>query len=206
MTANVRPPAFVDELPAMLRRDLLADPECPDVVAAARAGSPAAMSAIYLAYRSRVARHLQRLINDPTAIDDLVQEVFIAAFAGLRGFRGDARVSSWLHVITVNVARRRWKTLRRRRHIEHPLDDRIQAARTHLADADLDVQQRLCLLRELECLPEPLREAFIARAVDGLDLREAAVALNVSVSTVSWRARRAQRVLCERLGLPLAEP
>lgn len=205
MTANDLVLGLVDGPSAMSHPDPLADPESPAVVAAAQVGDRAALTTIYVAYRQRIADQLRRLIDDPSAVDDLVQEVFIAAFAGLRRFRGDARISSWLHVIAVNVARRRWRLQRRRQYLEVPLGDLSDRAPWLLTDADLDLQQRLCLLGELKCLPESLREAFIARAIDGLDLREASIALDIPVSTVSWRTRRAQRVLCERLGLPIQD-
>ncbi|MDC0672406.1 hypothetical protein [Nannocystis radixulma] len=46
-----------------------------------------------------------------------------------------------------------------------------------------------------------LREAFVARALEGMELREASAALQVPISTVSWRTRRAEAMLCESLGL-----
>ena len=47
---------------------------------------------------------LRRLCGGDTALaDDLAQETFVRAYRGLRGFRGTARLSTWLHRIAYNV-------------------------------------------------------------------------------------------------------
>ena len=63
-------------------------------------------------------------------------------------------------------------------------------------------QQRDRLYRALGELPDKLREAFVARAIEGMNLQEASAALGVPISTVSYRTRRAEKLLCDALGIP----
>src|SRR6476660_701924 len=69
---------------------------------------------LYHRFRRQVAGNLYRVLGDRTDLDDLVQEVFVIAFRGLERFRGDARLSTWLYRICVNVALGRIRTRKRR--------------------------------------------------------------------------------------------
>lgn len=169
---------------------------------AAQRGDRDAQAAIFAEHRDRVARQILRMTGDPTIVDDLVQEVFLSAFLALPGFRGDAQLTTWLYTITRNKVRSWWESRRRRqaREVAH------SSARAPLEDTPEDdlmvAQQRDQFYAALGRLPAKLREAFVARAVEGMSLSEASTALKAPVSTVSYRARRAEQLLCEALGLP----
>ena len=73
-------------------------------------------------------------------------------------------------------------------------------------EADLVArQQRDRLYAALGTLPDKLREAFVARAIEGLSLVDAAAALGAPISTVSYRTRRAEQLLCAALEIPWRE-
>src|SRR5678815_2613710 len=74
----------------------------------------AAHDELYHRFRRQVAGNLYRVLGDRGDLEDLVQEVFVIAFRGLDRFRGDARLSTWLYRICVNVALGRIRTRRRR--------------------------------------------------------------------------------------------
>ena len=171
-------------------------------VSAAQRGDRDAQAEIFAEYRERVARQILRMTGEPAVVDDLLQEVFLAAFLALPGFRGDAQLSTWLHTITSNKVRTWWDSSRRRRarevaHLSSPAtppgtpEDDLMAA-----------QQRDCFYAVLGRLPSKLRDAFVARAIEGMSLHEAARVLGAPISTISYRARRAELLLCEALGLP----
>src|SRR5260370_19759807 len=84
------------------------------VVARLKAGDLQTFETIVRRYSGRLLATARRLLgNDPDA-QDAVQETFISAFNSIASFRGDARLSTWLHRIAVNAAlvqlrhRRRW--------------------------------------------------------------------------------------------------
>src|SRR5690349_11392288 len=85
-----------------------------DLIARCRADERAAHDELYHRFRRQVAGNLYRVLGDRTDLDDLVQEVFVIAFRGLERFRGDARLSTWLYRICVNVALGRIRTRKRR--------------------------------------------------------------------------------------------
>jgi RNA polymerase sigma-70 factor (ECF subfamily) len=85
-----------------------------DLIARCKADDRAAHDELYHRFRRQAAGNLYRVLGDRTDLDDLVQEVFVIAFRGLDRFRGDARLSTWLYRICVNVALGRIRTRKRR--------------------------------------------------------------------------------------------
>jgi len=88
-----------------------------DLVARCRAGERTAHDEFYQRFRRLVAANLYRVMGDANELDDLVQDVFVIAFRGLDSFRGDARLTTWLYRICVNVALGRIRTRRRSRSV-----------------------------------------------------------------------------------------
>lgn len=167
----------------------------------ARQGDPAAQRAIFDRHKDRVAAQIQRMTGDPTVVDDLLQDVFIAAFANLRGFRGDSQIRTWLYRIATNKVRNWWDSTRRRRRREHRAGELPIEPATNPQE-DLEIREhRERLYQALGELPAKLREAFVARVIEGLSLQDASEAFDVPVSTISYRTRRAEEVLCRALGL-----
>src|SRR5678816_3146772 len=81
-----------------------------DLIERCRADERAAHDELYHRFRRQVAGNLYRVLGVRTDLEDLVQEVFVIAFRGLVKFRGDARLSTWLYRICVNVALGRIRT------------------------------------------------------------------------------------------------
>ncbi len=177
------------------------DAEQEAVLAAAQRGDQAAQAKLFAAHKDDVARQIQRMTGDRSAVDDLVQEVFIAAFSALAGFRRDAKLETWLYRITNNKVRNWWDSYRRRRRREdHVAGSPREPAPTPEDEAGA-TEHRRRLYQALGELPDKYREAFTARAIDNLSLQEASIRLGVPVSTVSYRTRKAEERLCMILGL-----
>src|SRR5215510_4650350 len=85
-----------------------------DLIARCKADERAAHDELYHRFRRQVAANLFRVLGDRVDLEDLVQEVFVIAFRGLERFRGDARLSTWLYRICVNVALGKIRTRKRR--------------------------------------------------------------------------------------------
>lgn len=188
---------------AMATQDEYADESL--VLQAAQRGDKRAQSQIFTRYRERVARQLLRMVGDPMAVDDLLQEVFIAAFTALPRFRGDAQLATWLYAIATNRTRNWWDSQRRRRRRED-IAANVPPEEASTPEADLESQQqRARLYTALGQLPDKLREAFVARAIEGMNLIEASAVLGVPISTVSYRTRRAEQLLCAALDIPWRE-
>ena len=89
-----------------------ADPS--GLLAAAQRGDADAQAELFHRHSVRVARQILRMTGDANSVDDLLQEVFIAAFAALPGFRRDAQLETWLYTIAANKVRNWWDARRRR--------------------------------------------------------------------------------------------
>ena len=172
-----------------------------ELLEAARRGDAAAQAALFETHKRAVARLVMRLTGDTGAVDDLVQEVFIAAFRRLGEFRGEAQLDTWLHRITMNKVRNHWDSARRRsvRERKAARRDGIDRASPEAhAGASEKLQRFYAAVAEL---PPKLRDAFALRAIEGLSLEDSSERLGVPVSTVSYRARRAETLLCQVLGV-----
>lgn len=176
-----------------------ADPS--GLLAAAQRGDADAQAELFHRHHVRVARQILRMTGDASCVDDLLQEVFIAAFGGLASFRRDAQLETWLYTIASNKVRNWWDAKRRR-------DARETSAATLPRDPVRTPEEELASAQHLEGfyralgeLPDKLREAFTARAIEHLSLQEASAVLGVPISTVSYRTRRAEELICIALGL-----
>jgi RNA polymerase sigma-70 factor (ECF subfamily) len=175
------------------------------LLALAGEGDARAQREFFTAHRGRVARLVLRLTGNPAVVDDLTQEVFVAAFAALPQFRGDSRVETWLHTITVNKTRSWFDSTRRRERREAAVGGAHERTPEQPDELVCRSQHRATLYAALEALAPELREAFVLRAIEGLSLKDTAAITGDPVSTVSFRTRKAERLLCERLGLPSPE-
>ncbi|MXV18338.1 sigma-70 family RNA polymerase sigma factor [Deinococcus xianganensis] len=136
----------------------------------------------------------------PGAADDIVQEVFIAAHRALKGFRGEASLSTWLHRITLNACHR---ALGARQTVT--LEDTPEPQAPHdPARAGEQAQVRDRLARALAQLPPDQREAVALRELSGLDYAEIAALTGAELGTVKSRINRgraALRALLTRAGV-----
>jgi RNA polymerase sigma-70 factor (ECF subfamily) len=136
---------------------------------------------------------------DHQQADDLTQEIMIKAIAGLRGFQGQASLSTWVTRITLNTTYTFLQSRKRRSAEPLPIEtvDRsldhspVQAA----IGKELDARIRL----SLQQLSPKLRAAMVLTAMQGLTAAEAAELEECSVSTMHWRIHQARKQLRKRL-------
>lgn len=137
---------------------------------------------------------------------DATQETFIAAYRNLRGFRGEAKVSSWLHRIAVNqcITRQRRARVRAETGIEDVREasgERFLAAPPHHSPS-LAAERRErteAVRRAVNALPPDLRQVVVMKEFEDLTFPEIADALQVPLSTVKSRLYTALRQLRMRL-------
>jgi RNA polymerase sigma-70 factor (ECF subfamily) len=174
------------------------------LVAAVRAGDPAAERLLYDRHVERVYRLAYRIAGRVDLAEDFTQETFIRAFERLGGFRGEASLATWLHTIALSVSYNGMRKVKRFDRGEAPLDDLLAgeaagapaAAAARAAPADPDLADRL---REaIGALPEGARAVFLMHDVEGFTHEEIGAALGVAVGTSKaqlFRAREKLRAL-----------
>src|ERR1700685_3905470 len=76
----------------------------PDYLQRLCAGEEAAWGELHRAHYPRLWSSVQRILNNPTVADDVVQETFIKAHREIRRFAGQSQLGTWLYRIAVNQA------------------------------------------------------------------------------------------------------
>jgi RNA polymerase sigma-70 factor (ECF subfamily) len=166
------------------------------------AGDRAAFERFYRDHRRQVAGNLYRVLGDRAELDDLVQEVFVIAFRGMERFRGDAKLSTWLYRICVNVALGRLRSRSRRAPavpyadiLEEPADEGLTAP-----DMQLERRQELQrVYRTLERLAPKKRIVFVLHEIQGLDIKEIADIVGAPLVTVRTRLHYARKEFYKRV-------
>lgn len=143
---------------------------------------------------------------------DAAQETFIAAYRNLSNFRGEAKVSSWLHRIAVNqclTTKRRAKT-RSEEFLDEESgeDERVFVAPAHRSPARATEQiERLTIVRQaVSSLPVDLRQVIVMKEFEEMTFQEISDTLELPLSTVKSRlytALRQLRMKLERLPLEI---
>jgi RNA polymerase sigma-70 factor, ECF subfamily len=169
--------------------------------------------AIHEAYRPKLLRYLTRLVGASSA-EDLVQQVFLKVSAGLKDFRGDAKLSTWIYRIATNSA----------------LDHLRRAATTHANNGaaavlptpdgnrdleELDIaahvqspsaetismqnEMNACIREFVERLPENYKTVLALSELEGFTNSEIADILDLSLDTAKIRLHRARERLRQEL-------
>jgi RNA polymerase sigma-70 factor, ECF subfamily len=168
----------------------------PDLVTRCQRGDKDALGELYRLYRAEVARNLHRMLG-PGRIDleDVLQEVFIEVFRSISRFRGDAKVSTWLYRVCVNVALQRLRKRKRRAEVsaeisvvETPEDGGETPERS------LDNRRRLdAVYGILDELSPKKRIVFILHEIEGREPKEIAGIVGAPVLTVRTRLHYARK-------------
>jgi len=159
--------------------------------------------------QQRAFRLALRITRNQEDAEDAQQEALLKAHRNIDQFQGRSRFTTWISRIAINEA---LMCLRKRRNVVHvPLEEVFQedeAAPAHfelhsnIQDPETAYSQkelRNLLTQAISGLRPLHREVFLLRAVESLSVVETAKALQVSVSTVKTRMRRARRELKEIL-------
>jgi len=172
----------------------------PDVLEACCRGDREAFRALYEAYKDRVySLAFYMLGGDRSAASDVTQQVFVKLLTSLSKFRGDARFSTWLHRLVVNVCLDGRRAALRRPALSDPalLDALVAPHSPHL---DLAQAERSAAVeRALSQLAPPFRMVILLRYFEDRSYEDIAATLNCSVGTVASRLNRAHRVLAKLL-------
>ncbi len=136
---------------------------------------------------------------------DAAQETFIAAYRSLSRFRGEAKVSSWLHRIAVNqcLTRKRRAKTRSEEFIDEEKNDEERffvAPERQSPTRITEANERLTLVRQaVTSLPSDLRQVVVMKEFEEMTFQEISETLEVPLSTVKSRLYTALRQLKMKL-------
>jgi RNA polymerase sigma-70 factor (ECF subfamily) len=170
------------------------------LVTRCREGDAAAFRELFQTHRHDVARVVYRMTGSSSDIEDLVQEVFLQVHRSIGDFRGDARLSTWLYRLTVNVVLMHRRAAKSRPQLvgeaaaSPPKDQRI------LPDEQVARSRRIqAFYRMIDRLSEKKRTVFVLHEIDGLSPIDIAKVVDAPVLTVRTRLFYARRELAAML-------
>ncbi len=159
-------------------------------------------------YEGRIFRHLRKMVKDPQIAEDLLQDTFLNAYKGLKGFTGASSFATWLFRIATNNAlmylrKRRPETVEYDDEIKSDLETMVTASSPEFVQTPderlLSEEGRAQIEAALDELPVHYRSVIVLRDVEGFSLEEVAHVLDCSVAAVKSRLHRARTFVREVL-------
>ncbi len=168
---------------------------------------------IFKEYQPKILRYLIRLTGKYEA-EDLSQEVFIKVESGLKNFRGESKLSTWIYRIATNTAVDRMRNPSFKYKVNEVIpSEPVQKDDLDTEDQDLFTGEKAestdqqyvrkemnsCIRNYIENLPENYRTVVILSELEALKNKEIAEILNLSLDTVKIRLHRARAQLRKKL-------
>ena len=172
------------------------------------AGDMDALRELFERYKDLVYSISLRISKSPEEAEDLAQDVFIRIRDSISTFRGEAKLSSWIYRVTVNMCLKRERRKRVERLVSLELlagdaEDLVPSSADDAPDRRLERAETRRIVREaIRKLPVRQRIALVLQRYEDLSHREIADAMKSSVSAVESLIHRAKENLAQRL-LPL---
>jgi len=176
-----------------------------ELVARSRGGDLDSFNQLVLRWERPIYALAYRVIGREEDARDVAQETFLRAFRALSGFKGQAKFSSWLYRITLNLCRD-WIRRERRTPVSPAPEgvDLIELAGEATPSEtveDLVSRKQLseAVAKAMALLPEEQRTAIILKEYHGLTFQEIADLLDCPLSTVKTRLYQGLTVLRRHL-------
>jgi RNA polymerase sigma-70 factor (ECF subfamily) len=172
-----------------------------EAIKRAQCGDAAAFEYLYKSHSKRVYGICMRMLKNAADAEDLTQHVFLRLFRKIGSFRGEARLSTWLHRVTVNAV---LMHLRRKKPTEAYVEGWDETTGTngyapiHVdagKNSSLGVIDAVKLVRAIRHLPASCRRFFLLHHVMGYRHSEIARLVGCSIACSKSQVHRA----CRRL-------
>ena len=186
------------------------DPDL-ELVQALANGEESALTSLMSRYEKPIFHFIHRHIPNEEDACELAQEVFVRLFFNAAKFKPEARFSTWLYQIALNLCRDHLKSRRMRQAMrtdslssqevdpEHPARDVAIEYRTPLDAAKL--REKLAALDDgIAALPYDLRTALVLTALEQRSHQECAELLKTTPKAIETRVHRARKLLLEWMG------
>lgn len=176
------------------------------LIADAKAGDSDALEELIQRSWGPCMRVAKSLLRSPDDVADVLQNAFCRAFIHLGGFRGQAQFSTWVTRIVINQCMMRLRSSQCAKVVSYDQKpgglDRFCPGERPFADPEEELGNRQvakALRLELSRLPSFFRAPLELYYLDGLDLEDVALRLNVTVMAVKSRLHRGRKQLKDRM-------
>ena len=158
---------------------------------------------LYRDHVDLIYRYAHRLCGETESAKDLVQETFLNAYQGLKDFRGEAKVSTWLYTIASRACIRMRRKRKGEPEHELSLEEFLPTSEGefHLQipvgglspeEALQNKELREALDQAIDKLPKKYRMALVLRDMEGLSAKEVGTIMGVNERAVKSRLHRAR--------------
>ncbi len=181
-----------------------------ELVAELQAGSEEAFAYLVGVYQNPIYNLIYHMVRDPAEAADVLQDVFLKIFRGIRQFHQRSSLRTWIYRIAIREALNDRRS--RRRRLSHEaasvesggLPEQIgwgySRASTERPDRWVEEAERQQVVRRaLATLGEPYRAVLILREIENLSYEEIAQVLGVAEGTVKSRLKRGRDLLRRKL-------
>jgi len=176
-----------------------------ELILSLQKGDPLAFKQLVETWQNRVFNTVLGIVQDVQEAEDVAQEVFIQVYQSVAGFRGEAKLSTWLYRISVTKAldaERKKKSKKRIANLKTwiGLGEKEEAIHFHHPGIELDNKERAAILfSAMQKLPENQRIAFTLIKIEGLRYEAVADIMNITVKAVEALMHRAKANLRKKL-------
>lgn len=164
-------------------------------------GDSSAFDRIVDNHQARVASLAYRLLGWPDDVDDVVQEVFLAAYKGIQHFRGGSSLSTWLSRITINKCRSHYRKRLIRLRLFSAEKENVNKRPAPSADQQVlkdETYERI--RRALQKIPPRYREVLVLRYLEEMSIETICEILDITKPTAEVRLHRGRNKLKALLG------
>lgn len=165
-------------------------------IARAKAGDQSAFRQIVEQHQQQVRSTVHGMLGDTPEAEDVAQETFIRLYRSLSGFREEAKLSTYLSRIAINLSLNELKRRKRKgRWLTFTRQDGPEAG---VSDQSVDPERqemRDTLHKALQTIEPEFRSVVVLRLVEGYSVKETAEILQIPPGTVASRLARAQQKL-----------
>jgi RNA polymerase sigma factor (sigma-70 family) len=163
-------------------------------------GDESAFDRIVERYSSDIAALANRLLGWSGEVEDVTQDIFLAAFLGLKKFRCECSLKTWLFTITVNKCRSyRYRRILHRRRISQAVDKAFLESAGETDKTPIDSETFKSVRRAIQALPAKYREPVVLRYLQELPTDQISRILGISKNALQVRLNRARAHLKEDL-------
>jgi RNA polymerase sigma-70 factor (ECF subfamily) len=160
----------------------------------AQQGDREAFTVLVERHYGRLYRWLYHLAHDRHVAEDLTQDSFLRAWAGLGTFRAGHRFQAWLFRIAHNNFVNKKRATRR---VLQLIPEELPGGDEEPAEQAMSRETLHLLARAVGRLPTEYRAAFLLRVEEKLSFREIAEVVQITEETARWRVFKARQKLME---------
>ncbi len=175
-----------------------------ELIEAVVAGNNSSFKELVKRYEPRIAATVKGMLGNVSEAEDVGQETFIRFYKGIKKFRGDASVGTYLTRIAINLSLNELKRRKRKSMIFQENNEES----FELPDKDTKTgfdENKEFIHKAIQKLPAKFRSVIVLRLIDGCSTDETAKILKIPTGTVLSRLARAQQKLKEILSPLMGE-